>query len=78
MQYSKTSKRFIFCILNVKNHMHNYRIFYSYKNILKTNPDSLPATAIKISMKYKNGLFIKKILVVGKDDATIHRTVRVK
>lgn len=32
--------------------MHNYRIFSSYKNILKTNPDSLPATAINISMKY--------------------------
>lgn len=44
--------------------MHNYRIFSSYKNILKTNPDSLPATAINISMKYiyKNPqrFFVKK------------------
>lgn len=42
--------------------MHNYRIFSSYKNILKTNPDSLPATAIKISMKYikTQRLFVKK------------------
>lgn len=42
--------------------MHNYRIFSSYKNILKTNPDSLPATAIKISMKYikTQSLFVKK------------------
>lgn len=57
----KSSKRFLFCI-NVKITCVIIEYLKSYKNILKTNPDSLPATAIKFSMKYikTQRLFVKK------------------
>lgn len=57
----KSSKRFLFCI-NVKITCVIIEYLKSYKNILKTNPDSLPATAIKSSMKYikTQRLFVKK------------------
>lgn len=44
------------------NHMHTYRIFLKLQKYLKTNPDSLPATAINFSMKYikTQRLFVKK------------------
>lgn len=47
--------------------MHTYRIFLKLQKYLKTNPDSLPATAINFSMKYikTQRLFVKKKKSIG-------------
>lgn len=75
----KSSKRFLFCI-NVKITCILIEYLKSYKNILKTNPDSLPATAIKSSMKYikTQRLFVKKKKgrKEGRVDEGIHRSER--